>query len=44
MLSIKSFKHDRYFCNNSKHNLLKCKIIKITSNTRTKTNNTPKGN
>ena len=38
MLSIKSFKHDRYFCNNSKHNLLKCKIIKLTNSIRTKDN------
>ena len=38
MLSIKSFKHDRYFCNNSKYNLSKCKIIKITNSIRTKNN------
>ena len=34
MLSIKSFKHDRYFCNNSKHNLSKCKIIKMRNSER----------
>ena len=33
MLSIKSFKHDRYFSNNIKHKLTKCKIIKITVDT-----------
>ena len=35
MISIKSFKHDRYFCNNSKHFLTKCKIIKMTNSERT---------
>ena len=39
MLSVKSFKHDRYFCNNSKHNLSKCFIIKIYSNEKTSYNN-----
>ena len=34
MLSIKSFKHDRYIINNSKHNLSKCVIIKLISNLR----------
>ena len=38
MLSIKSFKHDKYFSNNSKHNLTKCKILKITSDTKSNFN------
>ena len=38
MLSIKSFKHDRYFSNNSKHNLSKCIIIKLITNKKSEKN------